>query len=97
MKSIYDTWRDLAEVQVSIEQLPNGTFRWEVRNKAGEVLATEREDNIANCMEFAGSAMKEVMDEMAERILHPDWFDGSLSDDDEVNIAFTGVSEEVNV
>jgi len=41
--------------------------------------------------------MKEVMDEMAERILHPEWFDGSMDDDDEVNIAFTGVSEEVNV
>lgn len=95
MTNIYDTWRDLAEVQVSIEQLPNATFRWEVRNKAGEVLATEREDNIANCLEFAGIVMKELMSDMAERILHPDWFDGSLSDDDEVNIAFTGVSEEV--
>lgn len=94
MTNIYATWRDLAEVQVFIEQLPRGDFRWEVRNKAGEVIATEREDTIANCLTFAGYAMKEAMDDMASHVLHPELFDGSLSND-EVNAVFE--DSEVNV
>jgi hypothetical protein len=83
------SWQDLSTVHVSIERIPNGMFRWEIKNTAGEVLATEREETISSALEFAGFAMKEIMEDMADHVLHPEWFDGSM--DDDVDVVFTTI------
>jgi hypothetical protein len=70
-------WTDLAEAKVFIEKLPNGEFRWTVSKMDGTEIASECEDSIANCLTFIGFAMNEALDNMANRVLHPEWFDNN--------------------
>jgi hypothetical protein len=81
-------YTNLAEVKVFIEQLPNGEFRWVVSKMDGTEIDSECEVSVGDCLTFAAFAMREAMVEISDQVLHPEWFDGSLSDGAE---AFEGI------